>query len=405
MNKRRGDLLQQEGNCPTLRIGIVGLGNAGSALLPAIKKHPYVTVTAACGRNKERLAQFAIDYGSHTFFSVEEMCNSDVLDAVYIASPTELHAEHVKIAIDNKKHVVVEKPMAVTLEESTMLIEAAEKKGVQLIVGHSHSFEPSIQKIREVVKSGELGEVKMINNWYFNDWIYRPRTPDELDTKLGGGITYRQGSHQFDIIRYIGGGMLRSVRAMTGKWDGRRPTEGAHACFLEFENGTVATAIYNGYDHFHTTELTYGIGEGGPSVQSTKYGSSRLAIKNLSDLTSEEEIKRQKGYGGSKAKNYDQEKNYQAFFGLTVVSCERGDIRQSPNGIYIYGEEKKYEMELKKETGRDAMIAELYNAVVKGEKAVHDGAWGRANLEVCMAVLESAQKRKEVYLKHQVQNI
>jgi phthalate 4,5-cis-dihydrodiol dehydrogenase len=394
----------QEGNFPTLRIGIVGLGNAGSALLPAIKKHPHVAITAACGRNKERLDKFAADYGAHTFLSVEEMCKSDVLDAVYIASPTELHAEHVKVCIDHNKHVIVEKPMAVTLEESTMLIEAAEKKGVELIVGHSHSFEPPIRKIREIVKSGELGAVKMINNWYFNDWIYRPRTPDELDTKLGGGITYRQGSHQFDIIRYIGGGMLRSVRAMTGRWDENRPTEGAHACFLEFENGTVATAVYNGYDHFHSTELTFGMGEGGPSVRSSQYGSSRLAIKNISDPKSEEEIKRQKGYGGSKAKNYDQETNHQAFFGLTVVTCERGDIRQSPNGLYIYGEENKYELELNGETGRDTMIAELYDAVVKGEKAVHDGAWGRANLEVCMAVLESAEKRQEVFLKYQVPN-
>ncbi len=389
---------------PEIKIGIVGLGNAGSSLLPAIKKHPHVSVTAACGRSKERLEKFAKDFNADTFFNVEEMCKGDVVDAVYIASPTELHASHVQAALELKKHVIVEKPMAVTLEQSTMLIELAKKNGVQLIVGHSHSFEPPIQKMREVIKSGELGEVKMINNWYFNDWIYRPRTPDELNTELGGGITYRQGSHQFDIIRYLGGGLLRSVRAMTGAWDEERPTEGAHAVFLEFENGTAATAVYNGYDHFHSTELTFGIGEGGPSVQSAKYGHSRLAIRNLSNPEAEQELKSQKGYGGSKAKKYAEEKHHQPFFGLTIVSCERGDIRQSPNGIYVYGEEEKYEITLNDETGRDAMIAELYNAVVHGKKAIHDGEWGRANLEVCMAVLESARERREVYLSYQVSN-
>lgn len=391
-------------NLPILRIGIVGLGNAGSALLPAIVKHPYVTVTAACGRTKERLEKFANDYKADYFFNVSDMCQSGKVDAVYIASPTELHAEHVKMAIDHHVHVLVEKPMAVTLEESTMLIKLAEEKGVQLIVGHSHSFDPPIQKIRELIVSGEIGDVRMINNWYFNDWIYRPRTPDELETRFGGGVTYRQGSHQFDIIRFIGGGMLKSVRAMTGRWDPNRDTEGAHLAFLEFEDGTAASAVYNGYDHFHSTELTFGMGEGGPAVKLDQYGQSRLAIQNLSESTSESEIKREKGYGGKKAKDYSKENDSPSFFGLTIVSCTKGDIRQSPSGLFIYGEKEKYEIPLPKKTGRDLMIEELYSAITKGTKPVHDGRWGRANLEVCTAVLESAKQKKEIYLSHQVPN-
>ena len=53
----------------------------------------------------------------------------------------------------------------------------------------------------------------MIHTWNFTDWIYRPRRPDELDISLGGGVTFRQGSHQFDIIRLLGGGMVKSVHA------------------------------------------------------------------------------------------------------------------------------------------------------------------------------------------------
>lgn len=128
----------------------------------------------------------------------------------------------------------MEKPIATTLEDADTLIKAAYKNGIQLIVGHSQSFEPPIQAIREIIQSGKIGQLKMVNNWYFNDWIYRPRTAEELDTDLGGGVTYRQGSHQFDIIRYIGGGLLRSVRSMAGRWDKNRPTEGAHAAYLEF---------------------------------------------------------------------------------------------------------------------------------------------------------------------------
>ncbi|MFB5195388.1 Gfo/Idh/MocA family protein [Neobacillus sp. KR4-4] len=385
-----------------LRIGIVGLGNAGSALLPSIAKHPNVKVTAASGRNEERLKKFAGDYQAEYYLSVEDLCQSEQVDAVYIASPTEFHVEHVRIATQYKKHIIVEKPLAVSVEEADLLIQAAEQAGIHMIVGHSFSFEPPIRKIREIIEKGTLGKVRMINNWYYNDWMYRPRTPEELDTELGGGVTYRQGSHQFDVIRYIGGGMLRSVRAMAGRWDESRPTEGAHAAFLEFEDGTAATAVYNGYDHFLTTELTFGIGEGGPSQRNQGYGSSRKAIQQLSSSEEERRLKSLKGYGGKHAKNYDQEKAHQPFFGLTVVSCERGDIRQSPNGLYVYGESDKVEIQLGNETGRDVMIAELYDAVAFDKPPIHDGKWGKANLEVCQAVLKSARERKEIYLKHQV---
>jgi phthalate 4,5-cis-dihydrodiol dehydrogenase len=385
-----------------LRIGIVGLGNAGSTLLPSIAKHPNVKVTAASGRNVERLKKFAGDYQAEYHLSVEDLCRSEQVDAVYIASPTELHVEHVKIATNYKKHIIVEKPLAVSVEEADLLIQAAEQAGIHMIVGHSFSFEPPIRKIREIIEEGELGNVRMINNWYYNDWMYRPRTPEELDTALGGGVTYRQGSHQFDVIRYIGGGMLRSVRAMTGRWDESRPTEGAHAAFLEFQDGTAATVVYNGYDHFLTTELTFGIGEGGPSQRSQGYASSRKAIQQLNSSDEERRLKSQKGYGGKQSKNYDQEKAHQPFFGLTVVSCERGDIRQSPNGLYVYGENEKYEIKLGNETGRDVMIAELYDAVARDKPPIHDGRWGKANLEVCQAVLQSARERKEIYLSHQI---
>src|SRR4051812_2210609 len=262
-----------------LNIGIVGLGIAGASMISTMLSHPNIRLASAATRNKERREQFAKDYKVETYPTIQELCQSSTIDAVYIATPTELHSEHVRIAAEAKKHIIVEKPLAVSLEEADEMIETAEKNGVQLIVGHSHSFEPSIQKMREIIESGKLGRVVMIHNWYYNDWLYRPRTPEELQTELGGGVTYRQGSHQFDIIRLLGGGKVRSVRAVTGIWDRSRPTEGNHSVFLEFEDGTAATAVYNGYDHFHTTELTFGIGEGGPVKKSNTYASSRRRIK------------------------------------------------------------------------------------------------------------------------------
>jgi phthalate 4,5-cis-dihydrodiol dehydrogenase len=226
---------------------------------------------------------------------------------------------------------------------------------------------------------------------------------EELDTRLGGGVTFRQGSHQFDLLRLIGGGLVRSVRAMTGVWDARRPTEGSHVVYLEFEDGTPATAVYSGYDRFHTAELTFGIGEQGQLLDASVYGRARKALARVGSADEEAALKRSSvRYGGSRARPISGTAPHPPVYGLTLVSCEKGDIRQSANGLFIYGEETKWEIPLPTdETGRDAVVSELYEAVVNGRQPAHGGRWGKANLEVCLAVLASASARREVFLAHQ----
>ena len=86
-----------------------------------------------------------------------------------------------------------------------------------------------------------------------------------------------------------------------------------------------------------------------------------------------------------------------------MVSCERGDIRQTPDGLFVYGETEKREIPLPTGSrGREAEVEELYNAVTHKRPVFHDGRWGAATLEVCLAILDSAEKRKEIFLSHQV---
>ncbi len=83
------------------------------------------------------------------------------------------------------------------------------------------------------------------------------------------------------------------------------------------------------------------------------------------------------------------------------MSCEKGDIRQSAHGVYVSGEDERREVPLSTgDTGRDAVVRELYDTVVKARVPAHGGRWGKANLEVCLAVLASAQERREVLLSH-----
>ncbi len=244
-----------------MRFGIAGLGIASTQILPEFANRPHLQVTAAADPRPEGRAKFERQYGGRAFETVEAMCQSGDVDAVYVCTPNHLHAEHVIAAAEHGKHAIVEKPMALTLEECEAMNQAAERNGVKLLCGHTHSFDPPVRKMRELVRSGELGRLRMISTWHFNEFMYRPRMPQELGASLGGTIIYNQGPHQLDIVRLIGGGLVRSVRALTGMWDAARRAEGAYCAFLEFEDGTPATLAYNGYGHFDTSEFTEWVGE------------------------------------------------------------------------------------------------------------------------------------------------
>ena len=95
---------------------------------------------------------------------------------------------------------------------------------VVLVVGHSHSFNAPILRTREIIESGAYGAPRMISALNFTDFLYRPRRPEELDTAQGGGVIFSQAAHQIDIVRLLGGGRVRSVRAHDRRM-GRRASD------------------------------------------------------------------------------------------------------------------------------------------------------------------------------------
>ncbi len=387
-----------------LRLGMAGLGVASTQIMPPIAKLPFIKITAAADMRADAVAKFREQYRGEGFNSVEELCASPNIDAVYIATPNSLHAEHAIIAAKNKKHIIVEKPMAMNLAECDAMNEAADKYGVKLLCGHTHSFDPPIRKMREIVKSGELGKLCMINSWNYNEFMYRPRMKHEL--AMTRGVVLNQGPHHVDIVRLIGGGLVRSVRAMTGVWDPAREWEGSYTCFLEFEDGTPATLVYSGYGFFDTAELFSWVGEGGQHRAPETNLNVRKSLREVRSAEEEEQLKEGMRFGGKREGEYSHVwsgERKQPFFGHTVVSCQKGDIRQTPDGLKIYGETEQREINLPAGSrGREAEVEELYDAVVNGRPVFHGGRWGAATLEVCLAMLESAKQRKEIMLSHQV---
>ena len=374
------------------------MGRAAHSLLPSIAWEPAVRLVAVAEPFEQARTEVAARFGARGFPDVASLVAMDDLDAVYVATPTELHTEHVVAAASAGKHVLVEKPMAITLDQAQRMVEAAQRAGVQLLVGHSHSYDLPYRKMRELIAGGELGRVRLLHNVYYTDWMYRPRRADELVTEQGGGVTYRQGAHQFDVLRLLGGGLVRSVRAQTFDWDPARRGIGAHAAWLSFAEGTFASAIYNGYGGFLSSEICYEAGELGFPQPVETAGRARRAFRAR---PAGDEL----GAKRARVATPDQEQlaPNQPFFGWTIASCEGGDIRQSATGVYVYTDAGRREIPLPlARTTRDIMLTEFLDAVTGRQASLHDGRWGLANLEVCVAAIESARTGDEVVLRYQV---
>jgi len=238
--------------------------------------------------------------------------------------------------------------------------------------------------------------VIQVNSWHYRGWLDAPRLATELETTKGGGALYRQGPHQVDIVRGIAGGLVRSVRGTAGRWHPDFNTEGDYTAYLDFENGAVATVVLNGYGHFDITELTWGIGEDGVAIE------DRPRRPKRSEPMTPEEKYALPAYRNPRH-TAERKRPFQSFLGLTIASCERADLRQSPKGLYIYTPEERTEVETGEDIGHAAELRELAAAIREDRMPFPDARWGMATLEVVMAIMESGRQRREIELKHQVE--
>lgn len=384
-----------------LRLGVAGLGRAFTLMLPTLQQDPRIKLVAACDPRESARAQFASDFRAPVYPDIEGLASNPDVEAIYIASPHQFHAQQARIAARHGKHVLVEKPMALSLGDCDEMIQHCRDAGVHLIVGHCHSFDTPYLSAREIVQSGDLGPVRMVHALNYTDFLYRPRRPEELRTEEGGGVVFSQAAHQVDIVRLLVGTRVRRVRAITGDWDPMRPTQGAYSALLWFEGGAFASVSYNGYGHFDSDEWCSWIGEMGADKSPEVYGSARRKLATVGSAQEEANLKAAATYGGPGyvAAAADAPPVWHQHFGPIVVSCERGDIRPLPDSVCVYADLAKERRPLQRPAvPRSEVIDELYHAVVNGIEPLHDGEWARATLEVCLALLDSAGSGKDVEL-------
>jgi phthalate 4,5-cis-dihydrodiol dehydrogenase len=392
----------------TLRLGIAGTGIAALQVLPHLAAlDGKVKLAALADVRRANMEFFCERYGRRVamFDSVEALCASPDVDAVWVASPNAQHAEHTIAAARHGKHVICEKPMAVSLDDCRAMVEAVERHGIKFVQGHSKAYDTPIRKMREILDSGELGRVIHIQTWNWNDWLLRALVASEVDTEQGSGVVFRQGPHQTDIVRFLGGAPVRSVRAVAGRWDPDFPAgEGNYTAFLEFENGAAATMVFDGYGWFDAAELTWGVGESGKRMRNPDSTIPRARPGGpISADAKYEMVRAGNPYGYGAGGGIDESSpRRNPFFGLTIVSCERGVLRQHPDGIYVYGAQGRREIPVEPHRGRTSELIELHDAVTTNRPTLLDARWGMASTEVCLAILQSSRERREILLHHQV---
>ncbi|ANN78387.1 Gfo/Idh/MocA family protein [Bordetella flabilis] len=390
-----------------LRVGVAGLGRAFSVMLPTFLADARVRLVAACDTRATARDQFQRDFGGPAYADIQALARDPDVQVVYIASPHQFHAEHTRIAAAHGKHVLVEKPMALSLAECDSMIAACRAAGVHMVVGHCHSFDTPYLETRALIASGEFGAVKMIHALNYTDYLFRPRRPEELVTAEGGGAVFSQAAHQVDIVRMLAGARPVRLRSALGNWHPRRPTEGAYSALLWFESGAYASLNYNGYAHFDSDEWMDWIGEMGGAKNPADYGAARRKLASLESPGEEAQLKAAGTYGGAMYAGRSPEaastSSSHQHFGPIVVSCERADLRPMSDGIRVYGDDGREARPLPDPAApRHEVIDELYDAIRNGRPGLHDGPWAKATLEICLAMLASDRSGTDIVLHHQV---
>ena len=399
-------------NSTVLGIGIIGLGGAAVAMIPRMAFNPRFKIIAAADLDTEILGRFARDFpDAATHTSAEEMCKDPRIDLVYIATPTILHSQHCELAMSYGKHVLIEKPMTINVEEGTTLAESAERQGVLLGVNVKHSFEPRVLRIREMVRTGEFGELRMMHHWRYQGLAVPPALGGRADAGprrrhplAAGAAPVRH--HPHDRRRH------GAERSRHGFRVGPRPPRAGRACGVPGvrERRVLHRRLQRRYDHWDSREFMHGVGQGGhlPRPREARRRAPRTGRSHRPGVG---------GGGGACGAVRSRQAGPPEpptgpssagwlLGGPLMVSFDDADVRLSPGGLTVYGNKERSEIPLVTvEDGRDGRLNTFYDAITTDRPLPANARWGNATIELLLAVEQSGEERKEIFLEHQTPTV
>ena len=229
------------------RIGIIGAGLIGRQHKNAIQKNPACCVGAICDVVIEKAQELAVGTEANVYTDYREMERAEELDAVIINLPHFLHKEVAIYFLERKVAVLVEKPMANTVEECDAMIAAAKSTGTPLAVGHVQRYFEPYRKVRELIQTEELGKLCLVtesrNGFYFHE--KRPKWFLEKK-KAGGGILMNFGAHSVDKLMYTTGASVVDVAANGNNRLNDADIEASAQVLLQLSNGVSVSLSYSG---------------------------------------------------------------------------------------------------------------------------------------------------------------
>ena len=246
-----------------IRLGVIGVGNMGRSHCKNIKegKCPEIDLVAISDSNPKRIQAMKDDgYDNVTYFEdAEAMMDSGLIDSVLVAIPHYYHAEYAIMAMKKGLHVMVEKPAGVYTKQAREMNDVAKESDVVFGMMFNQRTNHIYRKAKELVSSGELGELRRVN-WIITNW-YRPQFYyDSGDWRAtwsgeGGGVLLNQCPHQLDLLQWICG-LPVNVQAFLkfGQWHDIEVEDDVTA-YMEFENGATGCFVTSTGDAFGTNRL------------------------------------------------------------------------------------------------------------------------------------------------------
>lgn len=249
-----------------IRVGLIGLGYWGPNLARNVMAAEGLELAMLCDLNRDRLARYAGLYpGARTTTNVEELVTSDAVDAVFVATPVSTHGAIAAHALRAGKHVLVEKPLSHSIESGEELVELAQAQGLVLMVDHIFVYSGAVRKIKELVQSGEIGDMYYMDSVRINLGLVQHDV----------NVVWDLAPHDLSIMDYLVGRLPKSLAAFGAVHTGNGIEDVAHLS-LDFGDGLIA--------NFHVNWLSP------VKIRHTMIGGSRRSIV-YNDLDQSEPVK------------------------------------------------------------------------------------------------------------------
>ena len=337
----------------TFRVALAGCGRISKNHFEAIDQIDGLELVAVCDTDPERAERAGAEWKVKHFTSYEKMLKDTKADVVTIATPSGLHAEQGVAAAEAGKHVVMEKPMAISLTGADALVHACDKAGVQLFVVKQNRLNPPVQLLKRAVDRNRFGRIYMASctvHWA-RPQEYYDQAPWRGTWEFDGGAFMNQASHYVDLIQWVMG-PVESVMAKTATLARRIETEDSGIAILKFRSGALGS--------IQVTMLAYPRNlEGSLTVLGEK-GSAKIGGTAVNKIEHWEFAE------------YDEDDK--------LVEA----ANTNPPNVYGLGHQGYYRNVL---------------SVLRGEaKADTDGRAGRKSLELILGIYESAKTGREVPL-------